>query len=318
MRALIDAEAFAASPIRYLVLDFSHVTGIDFSAAEAFGRMNRILDRRAVRMAMASVTLSSEIGKSLTMVGLFEQRDDTVPVPRVYEDLNGALEACENELLMVLAEKQQTSHKGDDSPPLPIPDTSTATHPLSASPFDNLIGSPRHMALQHAASTTISETPLPDPGTKFRHLKQPLPLLLQAFNGHTARTEDFWFRALPFFTRRDFPRGHLVYARGDPPDGFYLLQSGILRAEYFLEQGTYHESIVAGTTCGELPFFSETARTSSVVAERECVAWLLTPDKWEELQVREGEVARELLKVGMKLSAERMNAVTSYVLITAS
>ena len=110
----------------------------------------------------------------------------------------------------------------------------------------------------------------------------------------------------------------MIYARGDRPDGFYLLQSGIFRAEYYLEQGNYHESIVAGTTCGELPFFSETKRTSSVVAERECVAWLLTPEKWDELQKTDGDVARELLKVGMKLSAERMNAITSYVLITAS
>jgi SulP family sulfate permease len=96
------------------------------------------------------------------------------------------------------------------------------------------------------------------------------------------------------------------------------LQSGILRAEYYLEQGNYHESIVAGTTCGELPFFSGTQRTSSVVAELDCVAWLLTPEAWETLQEKDGEVARELLKVVMKLSAERMNAITSYVLITAS
>jgi SulP family sulfate permease len=44
----------------------------------------------------------------------------------------------------------------------------------------------------------------------------------------------------------------------------------------------------------------------------------LTPEAWEKLQEKDGEVARELLKVVMKLSAERMNAITSYVLITAS
>ena len=73
-----------------------------------------------------------------------------------------------------------------------------------------------------------------------------------------------------------------------------------------------------GTTCGELPFFSETERTSSVTAEQECVAWLLTPEKWADMQTKEPEVAKELLRVGLKLSAERMNAITSYVLITAS
>jgi SulP family sulfate permease len=109
----------------------------------------------------------------------------------------------------------------------------------------------------------------------------------------------------------EYPKGKVLYSRGDESDGFYLLQSGILRAEYDLDQGNYHESIVAGTTCGELPFFSETNRTGTVLAELDCVAWLLTPERWADMQKDEQDVAAELLKVGMKLSAERMNAITS-------
>ena len=316
VRALIDAEAFAARPIRYLVLDFTHVTGIDFSAAEAFGRMNRILHRREVRMAMAGVSLGSDVGRSLEMVGLFVETEEepSIPVPKVYEDLNSALEACENDLLTVFNEKQSSAESGNNSPPAPIPDT--PPHTL-ASPFDGMVGSPRRNLLYQAATKTLSE-PAAQDTSKWQHLKQPLPLLLSAFQTFTTANEDFWFRAVPYFTRRTFTTGQLLYARGDPPDGFYLLQSGILRAEYWLEQGQFTESIVAGTTCGELPFFSGTERTCSVVAEREGVVWVLGLEAWEELQRKEGEVARELLKVGMRLSAERLNAITSYVLITAS
>ncbi|RMY84312.1 hypothetical protein D0862_11446 [Hortaea werneckii] len=316
IRALVDAEAFAASPIRYLVLDFSHVYGIDFSAAEAFSRMNRILHGREVKMSMAGVTLESEVGKSLQMVGLFvDSEDPPIPAPKVFEDLNGALEACENELLMVLNEKQRhPSHTIGDSPSLPI----ASNHPhLEPSPFEGMLGSPRRDFLYQAATSAITETREPEQ-SKWQNLKQPLPLMLQAFQDLTSRNEDFWFRAVPYFTKREFIKGQMLYNRGDKPDGFYLLQHGILRAEYFLDQGNYHESIVAGTTCGELPFFSETERTSSVIAEQDCIAWLLTPERWVELQQKDSEVARELLKVGMKLSAERMNAITSYVLITAS
>lgn len=251
------------------------------------------------------------------MVGLFvESADDPpVPAPKVYEDLNGALEACENELLMVLTGQEKVGvQEGSVSPPVPIPETSPD---LPISRFEGIVGSPRHNLLHQAATSAITETNQPET-RKWENLKQPLPLLLQAFSDMTDRDETFWFRAVPFFTKREFTRGQMLYTRGDKPDGFYLLQSGILRAEYSLEQGAYHESIVAGTTCGELPFFSETERTSSVIAERDCVAWLLTPQKWEELQQKDGEVARELLKVCVKLSAERMNAITSYVLITAS
>ena len=317
VRAMVDAEAFASSPIRYLILEFTHVTGIDFSAAEAFARMNRILHRREVRMIISGVTLGSDVGKSLSMVGLFTEggEDPNVPAPKLYEDLNGALEACENELLMILAGKEKSGlRKGDASPPISVPGNSPD---LSIAQFDGIVGSPRRELLHQAARTTIAETTSPE-RTKWQNLKQPLPLLLQAFSELTQENETFWFRAVPFFVKREFIKGQMIYAKGDKPDGFYLLQSGILRAEYYLEQGNYHESIVAGTTCGELPFFSETARTSSVVAEQECIAWLLTPEKWEELQRNDGDVSRELLKVGMKLSAERLNAITSYVLITAS
>jgi len=319
VRALVDAEAFAASPIRYLVLDFDHVTGIDFSAAEAFNRMNRILHSREVKMSMAGVTLKSEVGRSLQMVGLFvDSEDAAVPAPKVFESLNGALEACENELLMVLSEKQKHgSRKPGSSPPVPIEEQQDHSH-LQPSSFEGMLGSPRRNFLYQAATTAITETTERAEQSKWKNLKQPLPLMLQAFQDLTNKNEDFWFRAMPFFTKREFIKGQMLYTRGDQPDGFYLLQVGMLRAEYDLDQGNYHESIVAGTTCGELPFFSETRRTSSVVAEQDCIAWLLTLEKWEELQSKDPEVAKELLKVGLKLSAERMNAITSYVLITAS
>ena len=311
VRALIEAEAFAAMPIRYLILDFGHITGIDFSAAEAFGRMNRILHRRDVQLVLAGVTFESEVGRSLQMVGLFAEAedDDAIPIPKVFENLNGALESCENELLIILHERNDMAahQKESQAKSMDIP---LAVPVASPSAFDMSVGSPRRNFLVQAATTTLSENRAPDP-SKWKNFKQPLPLLLQAFHGLTDRNEDFWFRAVAYFQRREYPKGKVVYSRGDEPDGFYLLQSGILRAEYDMAQGNYHESIVAGTTCGELPFFSETNRTSTVGAELDCVAWLLTPERWADMQNDNQEVAAELLKVGMKLSAERMNAITS-------
>ncbi|KAF2156049.1 hypothetical protein K461DRAFT_87405 [Myriangium duriaei CBS 260.36] len=320
VRAVIDAEAFAAEPIRFLVLDFAHVTGIDFSAAEAFTRMNRILHRRDVTLVLAGVSLSSEVGESLQMVGLFmddEEAEGAIPAPKVFETLNGALEFCENHLLTTLTEKQRavlsSPNKLDPTPSLDIP-ASTSGPGL---PGMEAYASPRRDLLSRAATATMSSHPSPD-ASRWRNFKQPLPLLLQTFQDFTSKNEDFWFPAIPYFERREIAQGTIVYHAGDEADGFYLLQSGILRADYELDQGGYHESIVGGTTCGELPFFSETSRTSTVVAEVDCVAWWLGREKWIEMQAQEPEVARELLKVGLKLSAERMGAITSYVLITAS
>ncbi|CRK33100.1 hypothetical protein BN1708_019177, partial [Verticillium longisporum] len=141
--------------------------------------------------------------------------------------------------------------------------------------------------------------------------------MLQIFQGLTEKNEDFWFRAVPYFVRREFVAGSTLYRRGETASGFYLVEQGILRAEYDLPQGWLTESIVAGTTCGELPFFSETERTANVLVEGDCVAWLMDTEGWERLQKEEPDVARELLRISLKLTSERLSSITSYILTMA-
>lgn len=175
--------------------------------------------------------------------------------------------------------------------------------------------SPRQMYLEQAANTTLIERDLTP--KKWKSFKQPLPLLLQTFQDLTDKTEDFWFKAVPYFEREEFVEGSVLYSRGERAQAFYLLETGILHAHYSLPVGRYHESIVAGTTCGELPFFSETSRTATVSAEKDCVCWRLSEKEWERMQREWPEGAGELLRVALKLTKERVDSVTSYVLTTA-
>jgi len=307
VRDMIDEESFKTQPIRYLILDFTHVTGLDFSAAEAFVRMNRILRGKEVEVLLSGVSMTGEVGRSLIMVGLLEEDDEGCPPPRTFEDLNQALEACENELL--LAFKQRTEQLAQQRAAVAMTMTIPRAN-VAALSLDATYSSPRRNLVQEAASTTLKEHDAFVP-PKWQSFAQPLPLLLQAFKDLTDKDLDFWHRATPYFQRHELPAGAVLYSRGDDPDGFYLLEEGILRAEYALEQGSYYESIVAGTTCGELPFFSETDRTGTVVAEKDCVAWLLSKDRWRELEKALPDVATELLKIGLKLTRERMEAITS-------
>lgn len=98
IQALLHEDAFSTQPIRFLILDLSKVDGVDFSAAEAFARINRILSVRDVQMLMSGVSVHSEIGQSLYNVGLLDEEDGV----EVFEDLNSALESCENALLKAL------------------------------------------------------------------------------------------------------------------------------------------------------------------------------------------------------------------------
>lgn len=102
-RALIEEEAFNSEPIRYLIFDLAHVNGMDFSAAEAFSRMERVLARRQVKMIISGVSKDSEVGKSMRNVGLWTEAGSI----RYFETLNNALEFCENELLKAFYSHQE-------------------------------------------------------------------------------------------------------------------------------------------------------------------------------------------------------------------
>ena len=307
IRALVEDQAFHERPIRFLVLDLWNVTGIDYSAAEAFKRINRVFSKKGVTLVLSGVNADAPLGLSLRAVDLDK---DGNPV-NLFEDLNSALESCENALLKTFyASKEARANRNAPSTHLDVPSEGRkAFHTI-----DTQFSSPRRNHLYLAATTTLDEHPEQQ---RYQNFKEPLRLILQTFQGLTSQNEDFWFRAVPFFTRKLYLAGTILYRRGESARGFYLLEDGILRADYELPQGRYFESIVAGTTCGELPFFSETDRTATVQAERDCVAWLMDREGWMELQVAEPDVAQELLRMSLKLTSERMSAITSYVLTTA-
>ena len=183
---------------------------------------------------------------------------------------------------------------------------------LNAMPFatETMFSSPRRHQLHKVATTTLLEHHDTEPHMIWGQYKQPLKLVLQAFSSVSDKHENFWYRATPFFERKEYSIGTLLYNRGDRPNGFYLLEDGILKAEYILPQGNFSEVIVAGTTCGELPFFSNTTRTSTTIAEKRCIAWVLTGKEWDRMQSTEPDIARELLKLSLKLTSERMDAIT--------
>lgn len=308
MRGLIEEEAFKQRPIRFLILDFSRVYGLDFSAAEAFTRINRILRKRNVQTAISGLNVEGDVGKSLQSVGLFEAGNGV----QIFEDLNSALEFCENNYLKVFYSHQEALLRRQEATApthLEVPGSGSQNQ---FQPGGALVSSPRHLYLQQVATSTIreNESALTAPAT-WSAMRQPLPLLLQTFQGLTSRNEDFWFPVCPYFVRNTYPAGTVLYKEGDIPKAFYLLESGMLRAEYELPQGRYFELIVAGGPCGELPFFSETRRTATVRAEQDCVAWCLTAEKWAQLRHAEPQIAQELLTVGMKLTTERMDSITS-------
>ena len=309
IRSLLD-QSFESEPIRYLVFDLSQVDGVDNSTNEAFMRMIRMLKDRCVLLCFCGISLDGKVGRALKVGGVLGEGMD------YFETLNSALEYCENGLLKALYE-HEASANDDEAESTPM----FLDVPPNRRNFDksvntgSIYGSPRRDHLHHIATTTLAELSPPPTSHGVVAHPQPLRIMLEVFRHVSARPSSFWAKAAPFFSKETFPEGTALYHPGERPSAFYILASGILKAEYDMEQGQYVETIVEGTTCGELPFFSDTARTSTTTAERESTCWILTRDKWESLQAEHSDVARELLKVALALTKERMDNNIQHVLL---
>lgn len=309
IRALIADEEFNRRPIKFLILDIWLVTGVDYSAAEVFNTISRLLNGRDIELVVSGADPERGLGRSLRAVGLGEDGIEVKLLP----DLNSALEYCENELLKTLYASQEGS-LGSRTAPAANLDVPAQTPSVQS--FDVLGSSPRRVHLHEAARKSLGQVEARRL-SRWQSFKEPLRLMLQIFQDVSDKNEDFWFRAVRYFRRNEYPAGTVLFRRGERAEGFYLVESGILRAEYDLPQGWLFESIVAGTTCGELPFFSETSRTATCVAERDCVVWLMDRENWGRLQKEQPDVAQELLRISLKLTSERMSVITSYTLTMA-
>ncbi|KAI9738634.1 MAG: hypothetical protein M1834_008139 [Cirrosporium novae-zelandiae] len=312
IRAILAEDAFSEKPIRFLILDLQYVDGLDYSAAEAFEKIKRLTGDRKVDLIISGFHSETDVGKRIFQSGLFNKEDshDGQKI-EAFADLNSALEFCENELLKTFYQRHNIFIQRDaPSEILDVPSNRLSTS------FETVFSSPRRHQLHQVAMRTLQDEQVA-PVSKWRKFKQPLPLLLQTFHGLTEQNEDFWQNLCPYLERKEYEPGTVIYKRGDHARGFYILQEGILRAEYSNARMDFYESIVAGTTCGELPFFSETDRTATVCAEKKCIAWRLDEERWNKLQQEHQDVSQELLKIGMKLTSERMSTIVSYMMTIA-
>ncbi|KAK7203864.1 sulfate transporter family-domain-containing protein [Myxozyma melibiosi] len=345
--------------IKYLVIDFKEVRGVDFSAAEAFTRMHRLLESRKIELTMCA--LSDDVSRGLQAVGLWENSDPDNDI-HIFADLNSALEWSENQLLAVYyhvrdQQKLAAMHKNGKRfestvthSEMPIEGTTIIQMKANALISDNMfsMSSPRQTLVHRASSSAMLADPTfayhisPDHvshegtaatsgsqsllQTNEQEINQPLTLFLQIIADFSTQPSSFWAPVMTYFKREEHKAGSYLFHKDDDADGFYLVEKGILKAEYNLDQGKFYEAIVAGTTAGELPFFSETKRSASMMVERDAVVWRLTAESWlkflneannDHEAANRRQVALELYKIAMKLTAERFSAITSYVLTSA-
>ncbi|GAA6005747.1 hypothetical protein JCM10207_005320 [Rhodosporidiobolus poonsookiae] len=317
VRKLLDAASWGSNPIRFLILDFSMASGVDFSAAEAFLRMQRLLEERGVVLVLCGCPAESPVGIALRSVDLWSDNVENKVV--VLENMNDALEHCENAFLRSLYSKTFRppiqAHLSGGSAYQAI--TSQIDMPKSDldSDIEGFAGSPRAAHLRNAARETISRPETPQGRMNFA---QPLPILLQAFQPYSPDlNEDFCFRLVPYFKRVNVERGTTLWTNDSEPDAFYVIESGMLRANYAFADRSHSmsESMVAGTVAGELSFLSRSKRNTTVLAERDSVLWKLDVKAHEELGKKEGWLfARKFEEVVLKIAVSETEVLMGHLM----
>jgi SulP family sulfate permease len=110
--------------------------------------------------------------------------------------------------------------------------------------------------------------------------------------------------------------GEVLWRQGDPPDGLYVIESGVLRARYtFADRADcMEESMVGGTLAGELSALADLPRNATVMVEQNSVLWKLSSEYKRKLEQENPELARLFSYLVLKGEHEldTLYSVTSY------
>jgi SulP family sulfate permease len=280
IRSFVDAPAFYAYPVRFVVVDFSLVAGVDLSAAEAFVRVQRLLAAKGVVLVFCGVS-RAEVGKALRCVGVLEQ-----PYVELFETLNDAMEWTENAYLRAWFRAQK------EAAPVVLP----GRQKVDVDFHECLVGSPRRLQLKDAGERIIGNELFNDVSA------EPLLTLLKAFGSFDAPDYASLSALAPYFEQVAFPPGKVLWEKDDSPNGLYIIQSGVLRASYKFAEHTaiIEESMVPGTLAGELSALSGLPRNARVVVERDAVLWRLSGESMKRLEEEHPHLAQRFVRLVLK------------------
>ncbi|WBW71712.1 sulfate transmembrane transporter family [Schizosaccharomyces osmophilus] len=309
---LIEELEATSDPLRFLIIDFSMVSGADFSVVQAFLRIRRVLAAVNVPMFVCGLDEHRSSFKKLSQI-CFTEND--ICDCQVFEDINSALEYCENLLLDEYEVcRNKLLRKAGMSATLAVP-TRSGTQLNLAQTFSP---SPRHDLLREVAASTVKdESNEINRYERYAKYQQPFPLLMQVFGEVTTKRDDFWLSICPYFKKSLLKKGDVLWKKGDLPNRFVLLETGMVKATYQMDREVLSENITCLCLVGELPFFSQTCYNATVTAQLDSIVWFMDRESWESLvnSFDNGQdVTNELLRIALKMTRERVNVFTNFAL----
>ncbi|RHZ43933.1 hypothetical protein Glove_801g13 [Diversispora epigaea] len=302
IRHALTLRQWIRNPIRFLIVDFSLVTGFDYSAAETFIKIQRLLQTKNVYLVICGALYNSEVGKALRVGGIWGENPKEFV--QIFEHFDEALEWCENMLLQAYYNLRSSAIRANNQ----HQQTSPRVTPTKQTPPKEILNnvSPRHKLVQAAGRITLHEE------RPRKYLNKATKILIEAFQEITDKNEEFFDQLAPFFHEVKVPTGAVLWQQDERPDCLYLVEKGILRATWRAAEGEHAkpvESILPGSLAGELGFFAHRKREATLVAENECTLWQMMDSDFMKLPPK---VANDFMRLALNFSAERLSTMTQY------
>ncbi|KAF9039031.1 sulfate anion transporter [Panaeolus papilionaceus] len=290
IRELIEGPSWTHNPIQFLVLDLMLVAGVDMSSAEAFVRIQRLLAAKHVTLVFCGFSFNSTVGKALRSVDVLG-----TPGVELFSNFSDAMEWTENAYLRAWFK----SHKVETTAPFVVPGRQDADIHYSQL-VGSFVRSPRRSHLRDAGDRTIASEIYSS--IEPEHNFEPLNALSKAFSSYGSIDPDFFRPLEDYLVCLSLPADTVVWQQGEPSDGLYIIESGVLRASYKFPNPAQHfeESMVAGTLAGELTALADSPRNATVVVEYPAVVWKMSNDDIRRLQNEHPELARVFIQLVLK------------------
>ncbi|KAI0051282.1 hypothetical protein FA95DRAFT_1485722 [Auriscalpium vulgare] len=289
IRGLVDDASWQRSPIQFLVVDLTAVAGVDMSAAESFVRVQRLLASKRIILVFCGISSEgAAIKRALENVDLF-----ALPGVELFQTMNDAMEWTENAYLHAWF----TSSKAETKP-ITLPGRQDS---IFLDIHESLPNSPRRSHLRDVGFRTIAQPP--EPAVSIADAGEPYNTLVQAFSSYGQINPDVFRPIVSYLEHLSLPEGFILWNQGDPSDGLYVIEAGVLRATYeFTDDHSprIEESMVAGTLAGELSALSGLERNATVIVERPATLWKLSSEGLRKMQAEQPELATTFTSLVLK------------------
>ncbi|EDO15931.1 hypothetical protein Kpol_480p18 [Vanderwaltozyma polyspora DSM 70294] len=322
--------------IKYLILDFKNINAdnIDYSAAEGFNRIKRFTQGKRIQLIISSIKEKDKIYSVFNMVRLLEDVE-------LFDDLNSALEWCENEFLyqyMQLHEKAKDrihkrisiskdsgstyfSRNRSDSGLSAADQQMLMSLPINT-PRNNQVLSVARKVFKNEAQTaskfkTHNETDKPVLSLLLYSIRLFRPDVFSEDVSIREKEINFWGQLSPYFRRSLFPTGSTLV---NSSNFFFVVESGVVRVTHDLPQGIVSETMSNRTCYGKVVGHRGTVTNLPKIifkTETESIIWMIDDDTMSRIKKENLNLYTELLLLVMTIREYRYKGLIGYTLVSA-